>query len=187
MVVTIGRQLAAGGRDIGKRLAERLHLRYFDKELLLEAARQSGIAEELFFRADEHYNLFTLALSTDSQKLFQFQSDTIRGLAEEGNCLFLGRAADYILRERKDLFSVFLTADMPDRIRLVMEKDGLSEKEAMAFIEKTDRKRADYYNFFTGRRWGDSSGYDICLNTSSFGIEGTIEIICESIGYCKRL
>ena len=70
---------------------------------------------------------------------------------------------------------------------MVMEKDGLSEKDAVAFIEKTDRKRADYYNFFTGRHWGDSSGYDICLNTSKFGIEGTIKIICESIGYCKRL
>ncbi len=181
MILTIGRELASGGRDIGKMLSERLGLRYFDKELLLEAARQSGIAQELFLRADEHYNLFTLALSTDSQRLFQFQSDTIRQLACGGDCLFLGRAADYILRERKDLFTVFLTANMEDRVQRVMQRDGLSERDAITFIEKTDKKRSDYYGFFTGKRWGDSSGYDLCLNTSRFGIEGSAEIIAQSV------
>ena len=181
MIITIGRQLAAGGREVGKKLAEQLGMRYFDKELLLESARRSGIADELFLRADEHYNLFTLALSTDSQKLFQFQSDTIRQLADEGDCLFLGRAADYILRDRSDLFSVFLTADMESRIRRVMQKDGLTAEQAQAFIEKTDRRRADYYNFYTGKHWGDSNGYDLCLNTSRFGIEGTVRVIVEGL------
>ena len=187
MIITIGRQLGAGGRDIGRILASSLNLRYFDKELLLESARQSGFAHELFLRADERYNLFTLALSTDSQKLFQYQSDTIRQLASEGDCLFLGRAADYILRDRDDVLSVFLTADMEDRILRVIEKDGMTEKDALAFIEKTDRNRAHYYNFFTGKHWGDSSGYDICLNTSRFGMEGTVEIIKACVKNFKCL
>lgn len=185
MIITIGRQLAAGGRSVGKILSQQLGLRYFDKELLLESARRSGIADELFLRADERYNLFTLALSTDSQKLFQFQSDTIQQLAAEGDCLFLGRAADYILRDRKDVFSVFLCADMKDRVRLVMQKEGLQESEAVSFIEKTDRRRADYYNFFTGKRWGDSNGYDLCINTSRFSTKTTAEIIKSAVENCN--
>ncbi|MBR1808781.1 MAG: cytidylate kinase-like family protein [Paludibacteraceae bacterium] len=187
MIITIGRQLAAGGRTVGQILAGQLGLKYFDKELLLESARRSGIADELFLRADEHYNLFTLALKTDTQKLFQFQSDTIRQLAEEGDCLFLGRAADYILRDRKDLFTVFLSADMQDRVATVMKKEGMTEEEAAAFIEKTDRRRSDYYNFYTGKRWGDGNCYDLCLNTSRFGIEGTVEIIKTSVECSERL
>ncbi len=181
MILTISRQLAAGGREIGRLLASELNLKYFDKKSLLDSARRSGIADDLLLRADEHYNLFTLALSTDSQKLFQFQTDTIRQLAQSGNCLFVGRAADYILRDRNDVFSVFLSADISDRIRCVMTKDNLTEAEAESFILKTDRRRADYYNFYTDKQWGDSNGYDLCLNTSRFGVKGTVKIIEESI------
>lgn len=189
MIITIGRQLAAGGREIGQMIAKRLNLHYFDKELLIESARESGIAHEMFLRADEHYNLFTLALKTDNQRLFQFQSDTIRRLATEGNSLFMGRAADYILRDRDDLFSVFLTADIKDRIKRVMKHDNLNEQEATRFIKRTDRRRAAYYNFYTGRRWGEALGYDICINTSRLGIDNSVEIIVESINrvFCEHI
>lgn len=181
MIITIGRQLAAGGREVGALLAERLGLRYFDKELLQEAAKQSGITQDTFLRADENYNLFTLALNTDRQKLFQWQSETIRRLAAEGDCLFLGRAADYVLRDRSDIFSVFLTADLADRVTRIMEGENMQEKEALAFIENSDSRREDYYNFFTGKHWGDSSGYDLCINTSRFGITATADIIIAAL------
>ena len=180
MIITIGRQLAAGGRAAGRRVAERLGLRYYDKELILEAARQSGLSPDMFLRADEQLGLFTLALNTDTQKLFQLQSDPIRRLAEAGNCLFVGRAADYVLRDRHDLLSVFLTADTADRIMRIMSGQHLSEREARLLVERADRRRAGFYNFYTNRRWGDASGYDLCLNTSRLGIDRTADLIVQT-------
>lgn len=180
MIITIGRQLAAGGREVGKQVAELLNLQYFDKELLLEAARRSGIADERFSLADEKYNLFTLALSTNNQRLFEFQAQTIRQLASECNCLILGRAADYILRDFPNLFSIFLSADIEQRARVVALQENISHDDAINFIEKTDRNRANYYNFYTGRHWGDSH-YDLCINTSRFGINGTVQTILNAV------
>lgn len=183
MIITIGRQLAAGGREVGRMIADELNLRYFDKEILLESARRSGIADELFRHADENCNLFTLALSTRSQRLFEYQSEAIAELAQAGNCLFLGRAADYILRNRDDLFSVFLSADNDDRMSRLVCKEQISDNEAISLIEKTDKRRAEYYNFFTGKKWGDSRGYDLCINTTVMGIDGTVKLIIDAVKY----
>ncbi len=186
MIITIGRQLAAGGREVGKQLAKQLNLHYYDRSLLAVAARESGIAEDLFSAADEQYNIFTMALKADNQELFQIQSEVIQHLAEKGNCLFVGRAADYVLRERHDLLSVFLTANTEDRIQRIMKGEHLSEKEAKNFIGKADRRRSDYYNFYTGKQWGCANGYDLCINTSRLSIPLTVQLIAEAANKIKE-
>ncbi len=181
MIITIGRQLAAGGRAVGKMLAERLSLRYYDSALLALAAKESGLSEEAFSAADEQYNIFTLALSSDNQRLFRIQSDVIGKVAADGDCVFVGRAADYVLRQRQDVLSVFLTADTGDRIDRLMKDRQITEKEALTLIEKADRRRADYYNFYTGKEWGRACSYHLCINTSQIPIESAVELICQAI------
>lgn len=180
MIITIGRQLAAGGRAVGKRLAQELNLHYYDKGLLAAAAEESGLSVEHFSAADEQYNIFTLAFSSDNQRLFEIQAETIRQLAAKEDCLFVGRAADYVLRDRQDVLSVFLVADLNDRQQRLMLKEGVAEKEARAMIEKADRRRADYYNFYTGKQWGSALCYDLCLNTSQIDIPTAVSIIRQA-------
>lgn len=186
MVINIGRQLASGGRQVGKQLAEQLHLAYYDKELLLEATRCSGFNAELFERADENHNRFTYALGGGNPELFHIQSQVISRLADERDCVFVGRCADFILRHRTDCLNVFLSANKNDRIWRLSNRLSISEKQAAEIIDRTDRQRSDYYNFYTNRRWGMASSYDICINTSSVGIEGAVGLITslyETIGY----
>lgn len=184
MIVNIGRQLAAGGRQVAKELARQLDLAYYDKELLFEAARRSGFNAELFERADETHNRFMYALGAGNPELFRILSEVIVSLASERGCVFVGRCADYVLRDRTDCLNVFLSADLPDRIRRLSGRLSLSERQAMELIEKTDRQRADYYNFYTRRQWGMASTYDVCINTSCVGVEGTARLLaslCENV------
>lgn len=193
MIVNIGRQLAAGGREIGKILAEKLNLEYCDREIIFAAAQQSGIAPEQFERADEIQNRLLYALGKDNHiKLFQLQSETIRDLADKHDCLFLGRCADYILRDRNDCINIFLSANEQDRIKRLLtsrvpinnhahDSQPLSETEALELIHKTDEQRAEYYNFFTNKTWGAAASYDLCINTSVLGIQQTVELILQFI------
>ncbi|MDR2148072.1 MAG: cytidylate kinase-like family protein [Tannerella sp.] len=198
MIITIGRQLGSGGRDIGKKLSEKLGIAYYDKELIAIAAKESGLSEKLFEEADEHtrkglpagllntrFPLFVDSMigggwfSNDT--FFKIQSDVIRNLAETKSCIFIGRCADYILRERKDLFRIFLSANESDRIRKIMETKNVPAEKARDILENTDKKRAAYYNYYTNKTWGSIGGYDVCLNTSLFGIDGTVELIREMV------
>lgn len=176
MIINIGRELAAGGRQTGKRLAEELGYRYFDKEIVIEAGRRSGISAEAFERADENCNRFLTGLLSFDRQLFELQSEVILELASGGDCIFVGRCADYILRE-KECLNVFLRAEQGDRIARLMAGEGIGEDAARDLIRQTDEHRQRYYNFYTGKRWGDSRSYDLCINTSLWGVEGTVELI----------
>lgn len=193
IIVTIGRQFGSGGRTIGKKLAEQLGIAYYDKELINLASKESGICGEFFEKADERNSgslLKALAMgftmnnaifqSNDylsNESLFQIQSDVIRKVAAEGSCVLVGRCADYILRENKDCFHIFVSASTEDRIRRAMEYNQIDEKEAAEFIRKADKSRASYYNYYTDKIWGAAESYDLCINSSCYGIEKTIDFI----------
>lgn len=198
MIITIGRQLCSGGRNIGKKLSEELGIAYYDKELIAIAAKESGLNEKFFEKADERTQkgvsagLFgsrfqfmgdaTIAygwLSNDT--FFKIQSDVIRSLAEKQSCVFIGRCADYILRDRKDCFNLFLSADKEERINKIIESQNVSVEKARDIREDADKKRAAYYNYYTNKTWGAAASYDICINTSLFGVDGTVSLIKEMI------
>ena len=197
-VINIGRQVGSGGKRIGELLAKRLGIALYDKELINLAAEKSGFCTECFEQADEQEQKGMLAalvgffrtplvghyaqqnpLSNDS--LFKIQSDVIRQLAERESCIFVGRCADYILRDHPRAINLFLTADLTDRIRRIVKRTGWSEEEAAACIERTDTQRANYYNYYTTRRWGEAASYDLTINTSRLGDEASAELIFDFI------
>jgi cytidylate kinase len=196
-VITIGRQLGSGGRLIGERLADRLGIACYDRELIDIASRESGLGAEFFERADEKGNFSVLGSyfgfrggymghgSSNclcNEALFKIQSDVIRGIAERESCIFVGRCADYILRDCGRLLMVFVTADRDDRIGRVAGMNGVSEREAAQLIEQADRRRAAYYNYYSNKRWGDAASYDLCINSSRLGIDGCVEFIERCAG-----
>jgi cytidylate kinase len=193
-IITIGRQLGSGGREIGLKLAESLGISFYDKELIRLASEKSGLNEKVFESADEKkrfnifWGLFGVHSSTQTpeiysgyylsnETLFKIQSDVIRNLAENKSCLFVGRCADYILKEHPQLLSIFLNADRDDRIRRVMDVHGISEKQASERVDKTDKQRESYYNYFSSKLWGAAGSYHLCINTSVLGIEETTAFI----------
>lgn len=200
-IVCIGRQFGSGGQEIGEGLAKRLGIPLYDKEILKKAAADSGIVEELFEKADEKPTnsfLYTLSVGTHGQamgfssygnyltndKLFVFQSNTIRELAEKESCVFIGRCADYILRDRKDVLSVFVHAPMEQRIAYLQRVREMSVETARAMIKKSDRQRANYYNFYADSDWGAADTYDLAINSGKLGIEKSVDVLaamCENM------
>lgn len=203
-IINIGRQLGSGGKDIGEKLASRLGISFYDKELINLASKESGLSEELFEKADEkpsqtiigglfgaRFSLFTDSslpytnyLSNDA--LFKIQSDVIRKLAEEKSCLFVGRCADYILRENPRCVNVFVTACMEERIQRVCATKNLTPEQAEDLIAKTDKKRSEYYNYYSYKTWGAASTYHLCIDSSVLGIDETVLLI-ESFAKKKLL
>ena len=188
ILITIGRQFGSGGKPVGDALSRKLGIPVYDNELITEAAKQSGYSPELFIRSDEKKRSFFLAnlfgLSSDVRnmigdaELFRIQSETIRNLASKGSAIFVGRASDYVLRDMKCL-NVFITATMESRIKFVCERDGVALEDAPGIIERRDRNRSKYYDFFTQKHWGLASNYDICINRSTLGTEKTADLIIE--------
>lgn len=192
-MITIGRQLGSGGRQIGQLLSKRLNISYYDKELITIASEKSGLVKEVFEKADEKKRFtFTGGLMglkipvLDSgfsnnylwnEMLFKIQSDVIQNLANEKSCIFVGRCADYVLRDYPRLLSVFINAELEDRIKRVEEYYALNEKKAIDMIEKTDKKRAGYYNYYSNKLWGVAESYHLCINSSVLGIEATTDFI----------
>lgn len=193
-IITIGRQFASGGRDIGEIIAKDFGIKIYDKEMLSRAAKESGICEELFETHDEKptnsflYSLvmdtysmgFTGSTYTDmpiNHKVFLAQFDAIKKIAAEGPCVLVGRCADYALENFDNVVSVFIHADLDSRIRRVAKNLDLPDNKAKDLINKTDKKRASYYNYYTNKRWGDAESYELCLNSSQLGIEGTAKMI----------
>lgn len=196
MIINVGRQLGSGGRTIASRLAERFNCRFYDRELLNLAAKESGFCEEFFERNDENKNFFKTIFhlhvphlsdgnfynnNLSQESLFKFQSDAIRKAAESGACVFVGRCADYVLRDRTDVVNIFVTANTDDRINRICGRDGLDEAEARKRISKGDSERASYYNYYTGKKWGHSESYDLCVNSSVLGMSGTVDYISRFI------
>lgn len=194
-VINIGRQLGSGGREIGEKLATRMNISYYDKELINLASKESGLCKEFFEKADEKTSqniiggLFGMRfpivgeistpyanyLSNDA--LFKIQSDVIRKLAAEKSCLFVGRCADYILRDNPRCVNVFISASMQNRIERVSRNNNVSEEEAKDMIHRTDKKRAEFYNYYSYKTWGAAATYHLCINSSILGIDETINII----------
>jgi len=207
LIITIGRECGSGGRHIGKKLAEELGIKYYDKELLTEAAKKSGLCRELFETHDEKPTssfLYSLVMDTYSMgysnsaymdmplnhKIFLAQFDTIKQIASEESCVIIGRCADYALAEYPNVISVFITADDDVKIKTLMDRHQISESKAKDLMMKTDKKRASYYNYYSNKRWGDSKSYDLCINSSKIGNDGVIELIKAYVavkqGYMKK-
>ena len=185
-IISIGRQVGAGGYDTARVLSEALDVKVYDRELLEEAAKHSGLSPECFEDRDEHQprkvlhsllGVIGLSHSGDNvghdimsdASLFNFQSQTIQQIASKESCIIIGRCSDYVLRDNPGLVSVFISASLSSRIRRIMEGRGLSEPEAKKYIEQTERERTEYYNYFTFKKWGDSSSYDLCIDSSKLG------------------
>lgn len=194
--ICIGRQLASGGREVGRRLAERLGAAYYDSEILDLAARESGLCREAFERNDERKGFFGTAVRSMSSfigmgaqypgqsrdiELFTMQSEAIQKAASEGNCIFIGRAADYVLRNHPRCLSVFISADETARIGLLCREKGIGESEARNLMDRVDAKRASFYNFYSGKKWGDARSYDLCINVTRVGIEKAVNMIAEAL------
>ena len=195
IIITVGRQIGSGGRDVAKLLAEIFDCRLYDRELLNLAAKESGFSEKFFEQNDEHKGFFKSMFQMHSsfaecsfyrnefsqENLFKFQSDAIVRAASESSCVFVGRCADYILRDIPSKVDVFITADIDDRIARVVERKGCSREQAAKMIANGESDHASYYNYYTGKRWGHSDSYDLCVNSSILGIEGTAKFIEEFI------
>ncbi len=193
-VITISRQYGSGGRFVGRKLAEKLGIPFYDNELISMAAKESGFAESLFENAEKNttysllYSLSMFGNSTGgmyglplSDKVFLIQSDIIKKVASEGPCVIVGRCADYVLRERHDVVHFFFHSDMDSRIARAMKYYGLEEKKAKEAIEKTDKKRAAYYNYYTGERWGEIKNYHMAINTDAIGIDNCVDILAKYV------
>ncbi len=196
IIINIGRQIGSGGRIIAKMLAEEFNCKFFDKELLDLAAKESGFSKKFFEQNDEQKGFFKSLfhvrvplmgesnfykdnLSQDS--LYKFQSDAIKKVAEEGSCVFVGRTADYVLRDCKNTVSVFITANLDERIKAVCKRHDFDRDTARKYIHSQEETRASYYNYYTGKTWGHSESYDLCVNSSLLGLEGTELFIAEFI------
>ncbi len=196
--ICIGRQFGSGGRTVSQKLAEILNVNIYDRTLLESEVRKTGFNREIFEKADEASrkgrgirSLFLNHLSgshsgsmpgsnyLSDESVFGMQSDIIRSIHEQESCIFVGRCADYVLRDSDRILSVFLTADRDFRIQRLKSHDDTSDRRAEAMITEADRKRNTYFNYFTGRKWSDPSSYDICLNTSTLGLERCAEIIAD--------
>ena len=178
-VITIGRQLGSGGKQVGVILSQRLNIPCYDKELIQLASRESGLGKEFFEKIDEksshsffgNFFGFRTGFVGDSnylcnETLFQIQSDVIKQLAEKESCIFVGRCADYILRNHPRRLSVFISARMDDRIERIRRERNVSEKEAIALIEQADKRRSAYYNYYSNKVWGMAASYDLCVDSS---------------------
>lgn len=197
-IITIGREFGSGGHLIGKRLAEKLQIPFYDKELLDRAAKDSGLCKEIFENQDERpTNSFLYSLVMDSysfgyssnvmndmplnQKVFLAQFDTIKKLAEEGPCVIIGRCADYALEDRDDILTVFIHADPDIRVRRIAKIYDISANKARDRIRKNDKSRSSYYNYYTSKEWGAVNSYDLSIDSGKFGIDGSVEMILKAI------
>ena len=193
IILAIGRQFGSGGREIGQKLAKAFGIGYYDKELITEAAKESGLCEDIFERADERANhalsyAFTMGYSSfigmftpandilSNDTLFKIQSDTIRNIADKGSCVLVGRCADYILRDDPACLSVFISNTIETRIQKIVERMGVTVEQAKELMTKNDKSRAAYYNYYTNKTWGMASSYNLCVDASILGIDGTVRL-----------
>lgn len=197
--ITIGRQYGSAGKEIGFKLAEKLGIKCFDDELLKIAAKESGLCEQIFESHDEKPTqsfLYSIVMDTYSlgynntgfvdmpisHKVFLAQFDAIKKIAETESCVIVGRCADYALEDQNNVISIFIHADILARIeRIKSRKDIKKDADAKDIITKTDKKRASYYNYYTSKKWGDAKSYDLSINSSLFGVDGTVDFIADIV------
>ena len=195
--ITIGREFGSGGREIGERVAELLGLPLYDKQLITDAASKGELNAEVIKSADEATTnslLYTLAVGSNvlgsamhfaykmplNDKLFLLQSEVIKDYAKKGSCVIIGRCADYVLRDESNVLRLFIYGDLDHRQERIKERHPeVKPSQIIDVINKTDKRRASYYNIYTGNKWGRYDNYDMAINSSTLGIEGTVELICQ--------
>lgn len=199
-IITIGRQFGSGGREIGEMLAKKYGIQCYDKELLSRAAKESGFCEEMIQNHDERptnsflynlvmdtysfgYNASSFVDMPISHKVFLAQFDTIKKIAEEGPCVIVGRCADYALSDYKNVLNIFIHADEEAKIKRIKERfdDVKTDEQARDMMNKKDKQRQSYYNYYSSKKWGRSDSYDLSINSSILGIEGTVKFITQYI------
>lgn len=195
-IINIGRQIGSGGKIIAKKLAEEFQFNFYDKKILNLAAKESGFNEKFFEQNDEKKGFlksmlhFHLPLISDNslypndftqEGLYKFQSDAILKAADENNCVFVGRTADYILRNHKNVLNFFITSDIEHRMQEISKRHDMTLSESRKYIIQHEEERASYYNFYTGKKWGHSESYDLCINSSRLGLEETEKALASFI------
>ena len=198
-VITIGRQFGSGGREIGKLVAEKLGIAYYDKELLCEAAKNAGVSPEFFEKSDEKmprffsglfsftmgYNPYTLYAGSSSisdDTLYRAQSDFIHSVAEKHSCVIVGRSADYVLRDHPRCANIFIHAPIEECVKRIMRRgDKTTPEQARSLAEKTNKLRAGYYNFYSDKTWGDAKTYHMTIDSSSLPAEDVARMICDYV------
>ncbi len=190
MIISIGRQHGSGGREIARLLARELGIKCYDKEIVDEAAKHSDFSRDLINAYDEkRMSAFMLhaggyGLNENfrlNMQVVSAQFDAIREIASKGDCIFVGRCADYILRDRSDLVSVFILGDMDERLKCLERRQGLDEAAARKKIKEVDKDRSSFYKYYSDQVWGDAQNYDLCINSSRLGVEGTVKVIMDYI------
>ena len=197
-VITIGRQFGSGGREIGEKVASHFGIKCYDKELLTRAAKESGYCEEMLANHDERptnsflynlvmdtysfgYNASSFVDMPISQKVFLAQFDTIKKIAKEGPCVIVGRCADYALSDFSNCLHLFIYADESARVKRIREKYNLNDAKAKDMSVKKDKQRQSYYNYYSSKKWGRADSYDLCINSSVLGIDGTVRLVSQYI------
>ena len=196
-IYTIGREFGSGGKEVGEKLAAKLGIKLYDKELLQQAAKDSGFCEEIFENHDEKPTnsfLYSLVMDTYSvsgysaapfldmplnHKVFLAQFETIKKIADQESCVIVGRCADYALAENPECINVFIHADMDVRIKNIAKKLNITDNKARDIINKTDKQRASYYNYYTSKKWGDSKSYNLSLDAGKIGTDNCVEMILK--------
>ena len=199
LIITIGRQYGSGGREIGRKLALRLGIPFYDRELISRAAKKSGFSEDLFEQLDKRATnslLYSLTMfgSTGlngmslTDQLFLAQANIIREIADSGPAVLVGRCADHVLREYENRFDFFITGSVDDRLQRIQTHDDyeLSGKSPRPALGKMDKQRSTYYNYYTGKVWGKSDHYDLCINAGRLGVENSIEVILAYVNALKK-
>ncbi|MDE6403724.1 MAG: cytidylate kinase-like family protein [Muribaculaceae bacterium] len=204
-VITVGRQFGSGGRLIGQAIADELGIQYYDKALLVEAAKHAGINPELFERKDEKapsffsgllpvnvgysssYSLYPGTSSISDDAIYRAQSDVIRSLADRSSCVIVGRSADYALRDRDNVINIFVHAPIESRIKRIMERgDAATPEQARQLAERTNKLRAAYYNFYTDKRWGHASSYDLTIDSSLLDTPDIVALVKQYVAARTR-
>lgn len=199
-IITIGRQFGSGGREIGEMVAEHFGIKCYDKELLSRAAKESGFCEEMIQNHDERPTnsfLYNLVMDTYSfgynsssfvdmpisHKVFLAQFDTIKKIAKEEPCIIVGRCADYALSDLPNVLNLFIYGDEECKIKRIRERfsDITSNEKAREMMIKKDKQRQSYYNYYSSKKWGRADSYDLCINSSILGIEGTVKLIIQYV------
>lgn len=196
-IITIGRQFGSAGREIGYKVAKDLGIKLYDKEMLARAAKESGLCEELFETHDEKPTnsfLYSLVMDTYSlgytnsyvdmpinHKVFLAQFDAIKKLAERESCVIVGRCADYALEDNPYAVSVFIKASLDERVQRIKRIYELNDSKAADLIQKTDKRRASYYNYYSSKKWGEAKSYNLCIDSGLVGVDGAIDMILKFI------
>lgn len=197
-IITIGRQFGSAGREIGEKVAEYFGIPCYDKELLSRAAKESGYCEEMIESHDERptnsflynlvmdtysfgYNASSFVDMPISHKIFLAQFDTIKKMASENPCVIVGRCADYALSDFDNCINLFIYGDEDKKVKRIMQKYDLTEGKAKDMINKKDKQRQSYYNYYSSKKWGRADSYDLCINSSLLGIDGTVKLIIQAV------